>query len=37
LETKKLHAAAQIAQEGAEEEINTYLSEFKFPSDEAKR
>ena len=37
LETKKLHAAAQIAQEGAEEEINSYLSEFKFPSDEAKR
>ena len=37
LETKKLHAAAQIAQEGAEEEINNYLSEFKFPSDEANR
>ena len=37
LETKKLHAAAQIAQEGAEDEINSYLSEFKFPSDEAKR
>ena len=37
LETKKLHAAAQIAQEGAENEINNYLSEFKFPSDEAKR
>ena len=37
LETKKLHAAAQIAQEGAEEEINVYLSEFKFPTDEAKR
>ncbi len=37
LETKKLHAAAQIAQEGAEEEINSYLSEFKFPTDEAKR
>ena len=37
LETKKLHAAAQIAQEGAEKEINNYLSEFKFPSDEAKR
>ena len=37
LETKKLHAAAQIAQEGAGEEINSYLSEFKFPSDEAKR
>jgi len=37
LETKKLHAAAQIAQEGAEEEINSYLSEFKFPSDEANR
>ncbi len=37
LETKKLHAAAQIAQEGAINEINDYLSEFKFPSDEAKR
>ena len=37
LETKKLHAAAQIAQEGAINEINEYLSEFKFPSDEAKR
>ena len=26
LETKKLHAAAQIAQEGASKEIDTYLS-----------
>ena len=32
LETKKLHAAAQIAQEGASKEINTYLSTFSFPS-----
>ena len=37
LETKKLHAAAQIAQEGAIEIINGYLSKFKFPSDESKR
>ncbi len=37
LETKKLHAAAQIAQEGAMEEINSYLSEFKFPTEESKR
>ena len=37
LETKKLHAAAQIAQEGAIEIINKYLSKFKFPSDESKR
>ena len=36
LETKKLHAAAQIAQEGAIDIINDYLSEFKFPSDESK-
>ena len=37
LETKKLHAAAQIAQEGGMEEINNYLSEFKFPTEESKR
>ena len=37
LETKKLHAAAQIAQEGAMSEINNYLSEFKFPTEESKR
>ena len=37
LETKKLHAAAQIAQVGAMEEINNYLSEFKFPTEESKR
>ncbi len=37
LETKKLHAAAQIAQEGAMEKINNYLSEFKFPTEESKR
>jgi XRE family transcriptional regulator, fatty acid utilization regulator len=37
LETKKLHAAAQIAQEGALEIINEYLSKFSFPSDESKR
>ena len=36
LETKKLHAAAQIAQEGATDIINDYLSEFKFPSEESK-
>ena len=37
LETKKLHAAAQIAQEGALEIINEYLSKFSFPSEESKR
>ena len=37
LETKKLHAAAQIAQEGAMEEINQYLLKFAFPSEESKR
>ncbi len=37
LETKKLHAAAQIAQEGAIKIINDYLSKFKFPSEESKR
>ena len=37
LETKKLHAAAQIAQEGAINIINDYLSEFKFPSEESRR
>ena len=37
LETKKLHAAAQIAQEGALDIIEDYLSKFKFPSNESKR
>ena len=37
LETKKLHAAAQIAQEGAINIINEYLSKFKFPSKESKK
>tara|TARA_B100000700_G_scaffold101925_1_gene114886 strand:+ start:229 stop:1923 length:1695 start_codon:yes stop_codon:yes gene_type:complete len=37
LETKKLHAAAQIAQEGALNIINNYLSKFNFPSSESKR
>ena len=37
LETKKLHAAAQIAQEGAMEEINQYLLKFAFPSEESKK
>ena len=37
LETKKLHAAAQIAQEGAINLINSYLGKFKFPSEESKR
>ena len=31
LETKKLYASAQIAQEGAMTIIENYLSEFKFP------
>ena len=37
LETKKLHAAAQIAHEGANKEIENYLSKFIFPSDESKK
>ena len=37
LETKKLYAAAQIAQEGAINEINEYLSKFSFPSEESKK
>mgnify|MGYP001389119653 FL=1 len=37
LETKKLHAAAQIAQECANIEIENYLSKFTFPSDESKK
>jgi len=37
LETKKLHAAAQIAQEGAGDQINEYLETFNFPSDESKK
>ena len=37
LETKKLHAASQIAQEGALKIINEYLSNFNFPSDESKK
>jgi len=37
LETKKLYVAAQIAHEGAMDEINEYLSKFKFPSDESKK
>ena len=36
LETKKLHAAAQIAQEGSMNEIDEYLSNFTFPSEESK-
>jgi len=37
LETKKLYAAAQIAQEGAINEINDYLSKFSFPTEESKK
>ena len=37
LETKKLHAAAQIAQEGAMKDIDNYLSKFSFPSEESKK
>ena len=37
LETKKLYAAAQIANEGAMQEINECLSKFKFPSEESKK
>ena len=37
LETKKLYAASQIAQEGASKEIEEYLSKFNFPSTESKK
>ena len=37
METKKLHAAAQIAQEGAMKDIDNYLSKFPFPSEESKK
>ena len=37
LETKKLHAAAQIAQIGAASEIEEYLLSFKFPTEESKK
>ena len=37
LETKKLHAAAQIVQEGAMDEINRLLETFNFPSEESKK
>ena len=37
LETKKLYAAAQIAQEGASKDIDKYLSTFNFPSSESKK
>jgi len=37
LETKKLHAAAQIVQEGAIDEINRLLETFNFPSEESKK
>ena len=33
---KNLHAAAQIAQEGASKEIDQCLSTFSFPSEESK-
>ena len=37
IETKKLHAAAQIVQEGAIDEINRLLETFNFPSEESKK
>ena len=37
LETKKLFAAAQVAQEGASAEIDKYLSTFNFPTNESKK
>jgi len=37
LETKKLHAAAQIVQEGSIDEINRLLETFNFPSEESKK
>ena len=33
METKKLHAAAQIAQEGAMKDIDNYLSKHEDPED----
>jgi len=36
LETKKLHAAAQIAQLGAMKDVDYYLSKFSFPTLESK-
>jgi predicted transcriptional regulator/DNA-binding Xre family transcriptional regulator len=36
LETKKLHAASQIAQLGAMKEVDYYLSKFSFPTLESK-
>ena len=37
IETKKLHAASQIAQEGAIEDVEYYLSKFSFPTEESKK
>ena len=37
LETKKLHAAAQIVQEGSIDEINRLLETFNCPSEESKK
>ena len=37
IETKKLHAADQIAQEGADKEIKKYLSKVNFQYDESKK
>ena len=37
LETKKLYAASQIAQEGAVDEINRLIETFNFPSEESKK
>ena len=37
LETKKLYAASQLAQEGAIEIIEEYLQNFHFPSEESKK
>ena len=37
LETKKLYAGAQVAQEGAIDIIENYLSKFNFPSEESKK
>ena len=36
LETKKIHAASQIAQLGARKEVDYYLSKFSFPTLESK-
>jgi hypothetical protein len=37
IETKKLHAASQVAQMGAIKDVDYYLTKFSFPSEESKK